>query len=218
MIGKTVKEQLENDLGLEEAAIAVLHESIAACNEAGDHMSRELLEQILADEEGHVDWIEAQLHLRGEVVRPPGLPPGVAQALAGSGSRVGRGSGQRKGASPGGPVRGQGRPRLRAAVLPGEGAGALHGGLSKARLLELKPVAGGACSAGRRKIEGRQGVSLSAAGRGGRSGPGGRRPRRCRARALPASRLPSGCPNSGRTSFPGTRGCRGLRRSARAFP
>lgn len=67
MIGKTVKEQLENDLGLEEAAIGVLHDSIAVCNEAGDHVSRELLEQILADEESHVDWIEAQLHLIGEV-------------------------------------------------------------------------------------------------------------------------------------------------------
>ena len=30
-------------------------------------MSRELLERILADEENHVDWIEAQLHLVQEV-------------------------------------------------------------------------------------------------------------------------------------------------------
>ena len=67
MVGKTVKEQLENDLGLEDAAIKVLHASIATCNEAGDHVSRELLERILADEENHVDWIEAQLHLIQEV-------------------------------------------------------------------------------------------------------------------------------------------------------
>jgi bacterioferritin len=67
MVGKTVKGQLENDLGLEEGAIKVLHASIATCNEAGDHVSRDLLEQILADEEGHVDWIEAQLHLMQEV-------------------------------------------------------------------------------------------------------------------------------------------------------
>lgn len=67
MVGKTVKEQLENDLGLEDAAIKVLHAGIATCNEAGDHVSRELLERILADEENHVDWIEAQLHLIQEV-------------------------------------------------------------------------------------------------------------------------------------------------------
>ena len=67
MVGKTVKGQLENDLGLEEGAIKVLHASIATCTEAGDHVSRDLLERILADEEGHVDWIEAQLHLMQEV-------------------------------------------------------------------------------------------------------------------------------------------------------
>ncbi len=68
-VGKAVKEQLENDLGLEEAAIKVLHAVIATCHEAGDHVSRELLEQILADEEGHVDWIEAQLNLMQQVGR-----------------------------------------------------------------------------------------------------------------------------------------------------
>ena len=67
MVGKTVQEQLENDLGLEEGAIKVLHAGIAICNESGDHVSRELLEQILADEESHVDWIEAQLNLMEQV-------------------------------------------------------------------------------------------------------------------------------------------------------
>ncbi len=68
-VGKAVQEQLENDLGLEEAAIEVLHTGIATCHEAGDHVSRELLEQILADEESHVDWIEAQLNLMQQVGR-----------------------------------------------------------------------------------------------------------------------------------------------------
>ena len=67
MVGKTVQEQLENDLGLEEGAIKVLHAGIAICNESGDHVSRELLERILADEESHVDWIEAQLNLMEQV-------------------------------------------------------------------------------------------------------------------------------------------------------
>ena len=67
MVGKTVKEQFENDHGLEEEAIKVLQESIATCQEHADHVSRELLEQILADEENHADWIEAQLRLMEEV-------------------------------------------------------------------------------------------------------------------------------------------------------
>ncbi len=67
MVGKTVKKQLENDLGLEEGAIKVLNAGIGTCHEAGDHVSKELLEQILTDEENHVDWIEAQLHLIQEV-------------------------------------------------------------------------------------------------------------------------------------------------------
>lgn len=66
-VGPTVKEQLENDLGLEQAALAVLHAGIKTCLEAGDDGSRELLEHIVVDEEHHVDWIEAQFHKKEEV-------------------------------------------------------------------------------------------------------------------------------------------------------
>ena len=34
---------------------------IEACRESGDNNTRQLLEKILADEEEHVDWIEAQI-------------------------------------------------------------------------------------------------------------------------------------------------------------
>lgn len=81
MVGKTVKEQLGNDLGLEEGAIKVLHAGIGICHDAGDHVSKELLEQILTDEENHVDWIEAQLHLVKEV----GLENYLAQQIHGGG-------------------------------------------------------------------------------------------------------------------------------------
>ena len=87
-VGKTVKEQLDNDLGLEEGAIKVLHAWIATCHEVGDHVSRELLERILADEESHVDWIEAQLNLIQQV----GLENYLAQQIyntAGSGEAGG---------------------------------------------------------------------------------------------------------------------------------
>lgn len=60
-IGETVPEQLEADLKLEYDAIALLKTGIKICLETEDHSSRELLEHILANEEEHVDWIEAQL-------------------------------------------------------------------------------------------------------------------------------------------------------------
>jgi bacterioferritin len=67
MIGKDVKQQLENDLGLEEAALQVLRPGIDVCNAAGDHASRDLIEKIIGEEEHHVDWLETQLHQIGEI-------------------------------------------------------------------------------------------------------------------------------------------------------
>ena len=66
-VGATVKQQLENDLGLEMAALAILRPGIKTCLEVSDDASRELLEDIMVDEEKHVDWIEAQLHQIEEV-------------------------------------------------------------------------------------------------------------------------------------------------------
>ncbi|HEY6199657.1 MAG TPA: bacterioferritin [Candidatus Binatia bacterium] len=67
LIGSTVKQQLENDLALEHAALEILKPGIKACLEAGDNVTRELLEHIMVDEEEHIDWIEAQLHKIEEV-------------------------------------------------------------------------------------------------------------------------------------------------------
>ncbi len=66
-IGASVKAQLENDLALEIGAVAAYNAAIKVCAEAGDAASRELFEDLLEDEEGHVDWIETQLHQIGEV-------------------------------------------------------------------------------------------------------------------------------------------------------
>lgn len=67
LVGSTVKQQLESDLALEQAALEVLKPGIKTCLEAGDNATRELLEHITVDEEKHVDWIEAQLHKIEEV-------------------------------------------------------------------------------------------------------------------------------------------------------
>ena len=69
-VGENVKEALECDLALELAAHAPLKEAIAHCEKVGDYVSRELFEDILESEEEHIDWIETQLGLIGEVTLP----------------------------------------------------------------------------------------------------------------------------------------------------
>ena len=62
-IGETVTEKLALALDLERAAIERLNAGIATCISAGDHGTRELLDDILEGEESHADWIETQLEL-----------------------------------------------------------------------------------------------------------------------------------------------------------
>ncbi|MCY4282859.1 MAG: bacterioferritin [Gammaproteobacteria bacterium] len=62
-IGENTREMLECDLKQEHLAIPLLREAIACCEGEQDYVSRELLENILEDEEAHVDWLETQLGL-----------------------------------------------------------------------------------------------------------------------------------------------------------
>ena len=66
-VGKTVKEQLENDLALEVEAVKRLNEAVANAVKNHDNGSRELFEKILKDEEDHVDRLEAQLFMISEM-------------------------------------------------------------------------------------------------------------------------------------------------------
>jgi bacterioferritin len=66
-VGENPIEQHELDLALEVKACGRLNEAIALCRDKADNGTRELLEQILAEEEDSVDWLEAQLHLVREV-------------------------------------------------------------------------------------------------------------------------------------------------------
>ena len=61
-IGSNVKDQLEGDLKLELEGVAMYNEAVKVARDEGDNASRELFERILKEEEGHVDWLEAQLH------------------------------------------------------------------------------------------------------------------------------------------------------------
>ncbi len=76
-IGQTVKAQLENDLSLELDAVVRYNAAIKVCTEAADNVSRDLFLKLLADEEAHVDWLEAQLYLAKEV----GLENYLAQQI-----------------------------------------------------------------------------------------------------------------------------------------
>ena len=66
-IGETVQKQLENDLALEIDAVRRYNEGIQICRQQGDNGSRDLIQQLLENEETHVDFLETQLHLIGEV-------------------------------------------------------------------------------------------------------------------------------------------------------
>ncbi|RMG60092.1 MAG: bacterioferritin [Deltaproteobacteria bacterium] len=60
-IGDSVKKQLENDLQAELGARKAYNDAIKVCVEEGDNGTKDLLESILLDEEGHIDWLEMQL-------------------------------------------------------------------------------------------------------------------------------------------------------------
>jgi len=62
-IGKTVKEQLQNDLALEVSAVTEYNQAVATCQQAGDNATADLLKELLKDEEEHVDFLETQLGL-----------------------------------------------------------------------------------------------------------------------------------------------------------
>jgi bacterioferritin len=64
---QNVKEQLERDLELELDAVKRLTTAIKTCMDAGDHVSRQLFDKILADEDHHVDHLEGQLHIINEI-------------------------------------------------------------------------------------------------------------------------------------------------------
>ena len=62
-IGQNVKECLEADLAAEHDACALYKEARAYCDSVGDYVSKILFEELLTDEEGHIDFLETQLDL-----------------------------------------------------------------------------------------------------------------------------------------------------------
>ena len=62
-IGQSVKEVLEADLAGEYDARTAYKKSREICHDQGDYVSMQLFEALLADEEGHIDFLETQLEL-----------------------------------------------------------------------------------------------------------------------------------------------------------
>lgn len=77
-IGQDVESQLKNDRAAEEGAIKEYNTAIKLAVELGDNGTRELLEEILEDEEAHIDWIESQL----DQINQMGIQNYLAQQLS----------------------------------------------------------------------------------------------------------------------------------------
>jgi bacterioferritin len=66
-VGQNVRAQIESDLKLEVGAVAMYNNAVAIARDNGDDQSRDLFSKLLKDEEAHVDWLEAQLHMMKEM-------------------------------------------------------------------------------------------------------------------------------------------------------
>ncbi|WP_413715506.1 bacterioferritin [Serratia ureilytica] len=62
-IGEDIEEMLRSDLALELAGAKNLREGIDYADSIHDYVSRDLMIDILADEEEHIDWLETELDL-----------------------------------------------------------------------------------------------------------------------------------------------------------
>jgi bacterioferritin len=66
-VGQEPVEQLRLGLELERENISRYNRAVALAREKGDNGTREILEGLLRGEEESADWLEAQLHIVGEI-------------------------------------------------------------------------------------------------------------------------------------------------------
>ncbi|OBB83481.1 bacterioferritin [Mycobacterium colombiense] len=62
-IGQTLREQFEADLAIEYEVMDRLKPAIILCRDKQDSTTANLFEEIVADEEKHIDYLETQLEL-----------------------------------------------------------------------------------------------------------------------------------------------------------
>jgi bacterioferritin len=61
-VGETAEEMLTLALESERTAVAQFNAAARECHDLGDHGTAAVFEDMVRDEEKHVDWFEAQLH------------------------------------------------------------------------------------------------------------------------------------------------------------
>jgi bacterioferritin len=66
-VGGSVRHMIESDLTLEVSAVKQYNSAVQVASDEKDNGSRDLLVKLLKDEEEHVDWLEAQVHLIKEL-------------------------------------------------------------------------------------------------------------------------------------------------------
>jgi bacterioferritin len=66
-VGQNIREVLDSDLAGEHDARAAYSESREICRAAGDYVSMQLFEELLKDEEGHIDFLESQIDLLNSI-------------------------------------------------------------------------------------------------------------------------------------------------------
>lgn len=66
-IGESAKESLECDLAGEHDARTLYIEARDHCEKVGDYVTKALFEALIADEEGHIDFLETQLELMDRI-------------------------------------------------------------------------------------------------------------------------------------------------------
>ncbi len=67
LVGTTVQAQMENDLSIEIEALKLYNRGSKLARSEDDNGSADLFDTLLKDEEEHVDFLEAQLHMIGEI-------------------------------------------------------------------------------------------------------------------------------------------------------
>jgi bacterioferritin len=77
-VGESAEEMLRLALASEQAAVAQFNRSAQECHDLGDHGTAAVFEEMVRDEEKHVDWFESQLDALEQV----GAPQYLAQQIS----------------------------------------------------------------------------------------------------------------------------------------
>ena len=78
-VGESPAEDLQLDVALEQSAVDTFREAIAHCAQVGDYTTRNILEEMVRDEETHLDWLETQL----ETIEQVGVENYLTQQIGG---------------------------------------------------------------------------------------------------------------------------------------